>query len=316
MCLRTAAEEKKTAYDPLSKPSEFKPEILYLDVQDKTRKRIIPIKIYLPKDKSPAPVILFSHGLGGSRDGSSFLGKHWSARRYVAVFIQHPGSDTSVWKNKPLVQRMKAMKQAANGKNFMLRVKDIPAVLDQLARWNKTSGNSIAGRLNLKKIGMSGHSFGAVTTQALSGQAFARGKTPFTDSRIDAAIIMSPSKPKLGTPKTAFGKISLPWLLMTGTHDTSLIGRSDLKSRLTVFPALPAGNKYELVLNQAEHSVFTERALPGDKKPRNPNHHRIILALSTAFWDCYLLNDASAKAWLQGEGAKSILEKDDSWRIK
>ncbi len=29
--------------------------------------------------------------------------------------------------------------------------------------------------------------------------------------------------------------------------------------------ALPAGNKYELVLDKAEHSVFTDRPLPGDK---------------------------------------------------
>jgi hypothetical protein len=40
-----------------------------------------------------------------------------------------------------------------------------------------------------------------------------------------------------------------------------------------------------LVLHNAEHSVFTDRPLPGEREPRNPNHHRVILALSTAFWD-------------------------------
>ena len=55
----------------------------------------------LPTNTAPVPVILFSHGLGGNREGSKFLGEHWAARGYVAVFLQHPGSDDSVWKGKP-----------------------------------------------------------------------------------------------------------------------------------------------------------------------------------------------------------------------
>ena len=316
MCFAIAAAEGRPAYDPLTTTSQIAPEILNFDVHDNARQRDIPIQVYLPREKSPSPVILFSHGLGGSREGSAYLGKHWSARGYVAVFLQHPGSDISVWKDAPPAQWMAAMKKVANGHNFLLRVKDIPAVLDQLDQWNKKDGHAIAGRLNLEKVGMSGHSFGAVTTQAVSGQAFARGRDLLTDPRIDAAIVMSPSSPDRGSPLEAFGNVSLPWLLMTGTQDTSAIGHADMNSRLAVFPALPAGDKYELVLNQAEHSAFTERALPGDTKPRNPNHHRVILAFSTAFWDSYLLNYASARDWLKGDGAKSVLEKDDTWRMK
>ncbi|MCU0982443.1 MAG: dienelactone hydrolase, partial [Pirellulaceae bacterium] len=63
-----------------------------------------------------------------------------------------------------------------------------------------------------------------------------------------------------------------------------------------VFPALAPGDKFELVLDKAEHSVFTERPLPGDREQRNLNHHRAILAISTAFWDAYLRGDAAAKA--------------------
>jgi predicted dienelactone hydrolase len=122
------------------------------------------------------------------------------------VFLQHPGSDTSVWKDKPLAQRMEAMQEAAGAQNFLLRVKDIPAVLDQLDRWNKTDGHVLAGRLDLMRVGMSGHSFGAVTTQAVSGQSTGRGKLSFTDPRIKAAIAFSPSSPRRGgDPKQAFG---------------------------------------------------------------------------------------------------------------
>lgn len=86
--------------------------------------------------------------------------------------------------------------------------------------------------------------------------------------------------------------------------------------RLAVFPALPAGAKYEVVFFGAEHSAFTDRALPGDREPRNPNHHRAILALGTAFWDAYLRNDPAARAWLDGDGPGSVLEARDRWQKK
>ena len=116
-----------------------------------------------------------------------------------------------------------------------MRVKDIPAVLDQLDKWNKMGDHALAGRLDLSKVGMSGHSFGAVTTQAVSGQTTRWGKELFTDSRISAALIMSPSSPELGTPESAFGKVTLPWMLMTGTKDIAVIGNADMKSRWKFF---------------------------------------------------------------------------------
>ncbi len=103
---------------------------------------------------------------------------------------------------------------------------------------------------------------------------------------------------------------------MTGTKDVAPIGDQTVESRLAVFSALPPGGKYELVLDKAEHSVFTERPLPGDKEKRNPNHRRAILALSTAFWDTYLRDDPAARAWLDGDGPKSILEPGDKFQKK
>jgi predicted dienelactone hydrolase len=269
---------------------------------------------YLPESTNAAPVVLFSHGLGGSRKGNAYLGNHWAARGYVVVFVQHPGSDDSVWKGRESGNGKKAMEQAASGENYLLRVKDIPAVLDQLEQWNSSGTHALQGRMDLERIGMSGHSFGAVTTQAVSGQT--AGRISFTDPRIKAAIAFSPSSPRRGKAGAAFGSVAIPWLLMTGTKDLSIIGNTDLASRLAVYPALPPGSKYELVLHNAEHSAFSDRALPGDTEKRNPNHHRAILALGTAFWDAYLGEDADAGIWLDGEGAGSVLEEEDRWQRK
>jgi predicted dienelactone hydrolase len=270
------------------------------------------VRVYLPANEKPEPVVLFSHGLGGSRAGSKFLGEHWAARGYVAVFVQHPGSDDAVWKEAAPEERRAALREAASLENFLLRVKDVTAVLDQLEAWNKSG--PLAGRMDLTKIGMSGHSFGAVTTEAVSGETFPMSGTALTDARIRAAVIFSPSAPRSTTPEQAFADVRIPWLLMTGTKDTIPIGPADMKSRLAVYPALRGAPKYQVVLNNAEHSAFTDRALPGDHEPRNPNHHRVIVALSTAFWDAYLRGDKDALAWLNGAGPRSVMEPADDWK--
>ena len=304
-------------YDP-SKITADKIETMELTVQDKTRAREIPLKVYLPKQsdsKQAAEVVLYSHGLGGSRDTATFLGQRWASRGYVAVFMQHPGSDDSIWKDEPLLKRFGAMKKAANEENFNLRVKDVPVVIDQLEKWNRQTDHPLKRRMNLKKIGMAGHSFGAITTQHVGGQA-SFSKTPHLDKRISACIPMSPSAPRIGSAKKAFGKVKLPWLCMTGTHDKSILGGAGVENRLSVYSALPRKNHFELVLFGAEHSAFTESKLPLNRLTRNPNHHRAIMAISTAFWDAYLRGDAKAKTWLKTDAVRSVLETKDRWQRK
>ncbi len=314
VCLLLTGKVYAASYDPLTVPSDFKAVQLDLTIHDAKRDRDLPILVYLPGTQTPAPVVLFSHGLGGTRYGSKFLGEHWAARGYVAVFLQHPGSDDSVWRNQPVAERRHAMNSAASLANFLLRVQDVPAVLDQLEAWNADSTQALAGRMN-QQVGMSGHSFGAVTTQAVSGQALPLSGQRFTDPRIQAAIVFSPSTPRRGRADEAFGGVKIPWMLMTGTKDLAPIGNADMNSRLGVFPALHGAPKYEVVLHNAEHSVFTDRALPGDREPRDPNHHRVILALSTAFWDAYLRGNADALAWLKGSGPRTVMEEADRWQF-
>lgn len=309
-----AAALEAQVYDPL-RPGQAGTRA-DMAVRDEARQREIPLRVYLPATNAAGPVVLFSHGLGGTREVCAYLGEHWAARGYVAAFVQHPGSDDSVWKDVPLNERYRAMKRAASARNFVLRVEDVRVVLDQLESWNGVAGHPLASRLDLSRVGMSGHSFGAVTTQAVSGQSYGRAGARFTDSRVRAAIAFSPSSPRWGEAADAFGAVAIPWMLMTGTKDTALIGHADVESRLRVFPSLPPGDKYELVLADAEHSAFTERPLPGDRVPRNPNHHRAIVAFSTAFWDLHLRRDEAARAWLRVLGPRKVLEQRDRWQVK
>ncbi len=317
LCLSFAStvllSAQSAAYNPL-KVAEVKIDSKTYEVTDTQRDRTLPIRIYLPVSDQPAPVIFFSHGLGGSRDNNTYLGNHWAMRGYVVVFVQHPGSDEGVWKNVAAGQRMKEMKKAASAENFMLRAKDIPVVIDTLTTWNTDPKNPLHQRFDLKHIGMSGHSFGANTTQTVAGQVFAAGRVSLLEPRITAAVMMSPGIPALGDPATAFGSIKIPCLLMTGTLDVSPIGNASVEDRLKVFPALTHAPAWQVVFDKATHMSFSERDLQGNSESGN-RYHKPILALTTAFWDGQLRGDKSAKAWLNGAGAKSILASEDKWEI-
>lgn len=304
-------------YDPLLvDASVARPAPVDLDVIDESRERTIPIRVWLPAGTEPAPVILFSHGLGGARDGNAYLGRHWSARGFCVVFLQHAGSDEAVWRDLPFPERLPALKAAVNLPNTLARYRDVPIVLDRLGDWGAEAGSPLAGRLDLAHVGISGHSFGAVTSQGVAGQRTQAGRQPFTDRRIAAALLMSPSLPPQGSAATAFGGVEIPWMIMTGTEDDSPVGNATPASRREVFGALPPGRKYELVLFQGEHQAFGDRVLPGSKRPRDPNHHRVVLALSTAFFDAFLAGDATARAWLESDAPRSVLAEGDLWQWK
>lgn len=279
-------------------------------------KRSVPLRIYLPEGDSAAAVVLFSHGLGGSRENSKYLGNHWAGRGYAAVFMQHTGSDREVLRAAARLQKLAAMKAAANGQSARDRFNDVKATIDHLELLNQPGGRH-ADQFQVDKIGMCGHSFGAVTTQAVSGQSFgARGQV-FTDDRIRAAVAFSPSPPANGTRINSFSQVGIPWLLMTGTLDGSpIVQRTDADARRLVFKQLPPdGHFYEVVFDGAKHSAFSDRDL-GAKETRNPKHHPAIQAISTAFWDTYLKQDAQAKRWLAGDGPRQLLDSADVWQTK
>lgn len=320
-------------YDPLAVDSNAKVETLLFEIEYKsqsrqlfrsessTESRQVPVKVYLPS-KLPAPVVLFSHGLGGSREGFKHGGEHWARRGYVAVFLQHPGSDESVWKSKGLGQRMNSMREAASAQNLMLRIDDVKAVIDYLEKVQRDDSDvtgvakRLANQLDLKHLGMSGHSFGAITTQMVSGQSPIVGSQQPTDPRITAAVVLSPSQPKIGQPDKYFSKVAIPWLLMTGTKDESPIGDQSAESRLKVYPALPAGSKYQVVFYGGTHSFLGERNGITNNAGEQTSHAKATVALSTAFWDAYLMNDPAARQWLDGDGPKKILAEKDVWQTK
>jgi len=71
------------------------------DWVDQARSRPVPARLYWPTaatSEMSVPLVVFSHGIGGSRQGYSYLGKHWSARGVASLHVQHVGSDAALWR--------------------------------------------------------------------------------------------------------------------------------------------------------------------------------------------------------------------------
>ncbi len=170
--------------------------VLY-DWQDVKRGRSVPVKVYYPADMAaPLPLVIFSHGLGGSREGYEYLGRHWASHGYISLHVQHIGSDDAVWRGRD--QPMPSLRDAAiRPENAVNRARDVSFVLDEMARLNRAPG-LFQGRVDLERVGLAGHSFGANTTLVAAGQVFILpgGQTiGFAEPRIKAAIPMSARSP-------------------------------------------------------------------------------------------------------------------------
>jgi len=286
--------------------------------EDGARQRSIPVKVYYPVGNSGrCPVILFSHGLGGSREGYAYLGEYWASHGYAAVHLQHPGSDESVWRESRPSEIMDRMRQAAgNPRAAEDRYLDVKFALDQLSELERASSlegqpNPLAGKLDLDRIGMSGHSFGAMTTLVAVGQLVGLPRRDRSDPRIRAAIPMSsPVSQWRRQFDQDYAPIHVPLLHMTGTLDDSPIGRTSVEDRRIPFDHISGSEQYLIIFRDGDHMIFSGRmrmSAGSRQRGQDAEFHRLICAASLAFWDAYLRDDTAARHWLREGGLKALL---------
>ncbi len=274
---------------------------------DDARNRDVPVKIYYPeKGDGPFPVIIFSHGLGGSREGYEYLGRYWAGCGFVSVHVQHLGSDEAVWKNAPPGGIGAALgKSLTDVNNAINRGKDIPFAIDQVLKLNTAADSPLRGKLDTVNIGMSGHSFGGWATMALAGEEFGPAKMSTPDMRIKAGVEMSaPAPPPAERGNTALEKITIPIFHMTGTLDDSPIGDTKAVERRILFDKTDHAETCLVIFNGADHMTFSGHIIP---RPSDEEFHPLICAGSIAFWDAYLQGNAAAKDWLYNGGFATLI---------
>ncbi len=320
--LQTAifAAQPNAASTPVEHPAgSFSVEVLRCDWFDAKRERKVPVKIYYPStSEGKFPVIIFSHGLGGSREGYEYLGRHWAGCGYVSVHVQHLGSDDAVWQGLPPAKARDNMRAAAaNLANITNRPADLTFVINQLERMNLTN-SVLKQRLDLDRIGVAGHSFGAFTALAIAGETFigpGGQRASAVDPRVKAVIPMSAPAPRnRGRLNEEFGTIKIPCLHMTGTDDGSVIGSTSPKERRLAFDHSRNSDQFLITFTGGDHMIFSGRR--GGNSKNDDEFQKLICIGSTAFLDAYLTGDASARAYFTGGGFQRALGHEGTFEMK
>ncbi len=267
--------------------------------RDLARDRIIPVKIYAPADVATnLPVVIVSHGLGGSRDSLSYLGRHWASHGYLAVHLQHAGSDTEIWRALSQRDARQAIQKAAVSPQAAAdRPLDVRFAVDRILS-APLDVEAVSYSIDPNRIAVAGHSFGAFTALASAGVTFllpARAPLNLGDERIVASIALSPPAFR-NSQQGSFTSVRIPTLHMTGTKDVGVVTELAAQERRNAYDLITEAQKYLMILDGGDHAVFGgPRREP---RPLDARHLDLIKAITTAFLDSFVNGDVEARAWL------------------
>ena len=272
------------AYPSTGEPSADAVSIIDMDWHDTARHRWVPVRLYLPKaaqDPVALPLMVFSHGIGGSRDGYGYLGRHWAENGYASLHVQHVGSDRSVWFDGSPLAVVDRLHRAARESEAISRAGDLRFALDKLL------AGSLSHLFDADRIVAAGHSYGANTTLLAVGAKVIRQDQvlDLTDVRFKAAILIS-TPPFYGEPSVdrILESVRVPTLHITATGDTIQIPGyfSPAEDRVHIFDKVKSSQKVLVVFEGGSHSMFTDRYLTGGLL-LNPKVKQATRDITTAF---------------------------------
>jgi predicted dienelactone hydrolase len=270
--------------------------------------------------RTPAahPLVIFSHGAGGSRDAFDQLSSHWANCGYIVI---HPTHSDSVHLRRREGQPIRSREALFRAVRPLERHEDVLLILDsldQLARQMRRAVGAAAPTIDENRIAIAGHSAGALTAQLAAGARIILDRPlrpgrpsgqSLADERIRAAIVISGQ----GTTNRLFTEdswrqISIPMLVLAGSRDVASIGNETPESRRHPFEFARGGsnNKYLIYIEGATHGSYagkaTARLLGEDDVKDIDMITGVVAAGTTAFLDHHLRADPAAAAYLAGEG--------------
>jgi dienelactone hydrolase len=144
--------------------------------------------------EAPYPIVLFSHGNRGLRFQNYIMFEYLASHGYVVVSPDHVGNALfTTYPNRLVIYRFLMTPQA-----FIDRQKDLSFLIDKLDDLNQNDPNGFFnGKVDITRVGVIGHSFGANTAQEVikhddrigASVAFAGPQIPLLPPGFDTPIM-------------------------------------------------------------------------------------------------------------------------------
>ncbi len=329
----SAAEAKQSTVNfanlpDLRQPGEYgvQPKKVWV-LTDQSRERTFYVDVYLPQKWRPGqtPVVIASHGLASRPEDYASFAEHLASYGYVVAMPQHPGSD--YLQARALLEGFSRQVFLLN--EFIDRPKDMSFVIDELERRNQSE---FGGRLNLKSVGVAGHSFGGYAALALAGARIdydfleaecnrlyypntslllqcralklPRKDYDFRDERVGAVLAVNPVNSSI-FGKSGLAQIQIPVFIGAGTYDPATPA---IFEQVRSFPWFTTPERYLFLIEGQAHVDFSQLdagvtstinsiddlTLPSPYLIREYAH-----AMETAFFGTYIAQEQKYRTYLQ-----------------
>jgi len=311
-----SAPERAPTPSPWSGAGPFTPDQIDRTWRDEARGRDVPVRIHWGREaEGPMPLLVYSHGGGGSRSVGTYLAERLASHGYIVIAPQHAGSDRDALRGgrrgpaamRGARERLRAM--VDDPANLRNRPLDVSFVIDRALAGDLPKGLGV----DAERIGVLGHSFGAFTAMSVAGMLvdLPEGEDKsFRDDRVRCALALSPQGTgTMGIDAGAWDEIEIPILGMTGTEDSARGGADPTEWRAEWFEAIRARGAeqpaYLAIIEKATHSTFSDTRTRRFGRRRggevDERHHAWIQSMATAFFNAHLRSDDAAHDWLASE---------------
>jgi dienelactone hydrolase len=271
------------------------------------------IRVVFPDGKtSSLPVIVWSHGMYGSRSGYDPLVKTWAQAGYVVIQPTH--LDSLEYMSREEKTQLLRTPNVDRTQSWNTRPVDVHQCFD-LVNGLEANIPELMGRVDESKVGMGGHSFGAWTTQVAAGMTLPTQKDA-AEKRAKCFVVISPHGAS-DQPGDAMRKQNLkpmrgPMLMITGTNDEVTKGQG-AAWRSGAYDHTSAKPLYFQFIEGATHGFggisgvdrAANKVLPGRLRDAfgtgdrdKPEHLRLVKQSTLAFWDAHLKGMPAAKDYL------------------
>jgi dienelactone hydrolase len=152
------------------------------------------------------PVVVFTHGYTGTFTDYTFLFEDLASRGYVVASVDHTWEATAVEFPDGKLVKSKVGSYLGNtwqGDDKMLalaiavRLQDLRFVLNEVERLNAATHDPFAGKLDVSRVAVAGHSLGGTTAFLALGQDVRFRAAVMLDANLPAALIRPTRMPVL-----------------------------------------------------------------------------------------------------------------------